>query len=135
MKHILLVEDDEGLRSLLRISLEKLGHAVTEARDGKEAVALFNKGPVDLVVTDLMMPEKEGLETIRELRRGHPELKIIAMSGGGRTNARDVLKAAKLFGATTVFSKPFSAADLQNEVEKLLGPQEPDNSDPVFELE
>jgi CheY-like chemotaxis protein len=135
MKHILLVEDDEVLRSLLRISLEKMGHTVTEARDGKEGLALFKKGPVDLVVTDLMMPEKEGLETIRELRRGQPELKIIAMSGGGRTNARDVLKAAKAFGATTVFSKPFSVADLRNAVEELLGPEEPDNSDPVFQLE
>jgi CheY-like chemotaxis protein len=135
MNHILLVEDDESLRSLLRISLERMGNAVTEARDGKEALALFKQGPVNLVITDLVMPEKEGLETIRELRRGHPELKIIAMSGGGRADARDILKMAKLFGATAVFRKPFSLADLRKAVAKLLGPQEPDNSDPVFELE
>jgi DNA-binding response OmpR family regulator len=135
MMHILLVEDDEGLRSLLRISLEKMGHSVTEARDGKEALTLFKKGPVHLVLTDIMMPGKEGLETIRELRRGNPELKIIAMSGGGRSDARDTLKMAKLFGATAVFSKPFSLAELRKMVTKLLGPQEPDNSDPVFELE
>jgi DNA-binding response OmpR family regulator len=66
------------------------------------------------------MPEKEGLETIRELRKSHPKLKIIAMSGGGRTDARDNLKMAKLFGATTVFSKPFSFDELGKAVSALL---------------
>jgi DNA-binding response OmpR family regulator len=135
MKHILLVEDDESLRSLLRISLEKMGYTVTEARDGKEALKLYKDAPVDLVLTDIMMPEKEGLEIIRELRRGNPELKIIAMSGGGRTNARDTLKMAKLFGATAVFGKPFSFVELRTMVVKLLSPEDPDNSDPVFERE
>jgi DNA-binding response OmpR family regulator len=120
MNRILLIEDEENLRTLIRLSLEKMGYAVTEARDGVEALALFNKRPVELVLTDLMMPEKEGLETIRELRKSHPKLKIIAMSGGGRTDARDNLKMAKLFGATTVFSKPFSLAELGKAVSALL---------------
>jgi DNA-binding response OmpR family regulator len=135
MKRILVIEDDEGLRSMLRMSLEKMGYAVTEARDGKEAITVFKNDPVDLVLTDLMMPEKEGLETIRELRRGNPELKIIAMSGGGRTDARDNLKMAKLFGATTAFSKPFSFADLCKAVSELLAVPVPDHSDPVFRPE
>jgi DNA-binding response OmpR family regulator len=131
MKRILVIEDEDGLRSIVRMSLEKMGYAVTEARDGKEAIALFRDNPADLVLTDLMMPEKEGLETIRELRRSDPDLKIIAMSGGGRTGARDNLKIAKLFGATSVFSKPFSFEELGKAVSDLLAPK-PDNTDPVF---
>jgi DNA-binding response OmpR family regulator len=135
MKRILLIEDEEGLRSMLRISLEKMGYAVVEASDGKAAMAIFKTEPVDLVLTDLMMPEKEGLETIRELRKGHPELKIIAMSGGGRTDARDNLKMAKLFGATTVFSKPFSLAELSRAVTEIFKAATPDSPDQVFVAE
>jgi DNA-binding response OmpR family regulator len=132
MKRILLIDDEEGLRAMLRLSLEKMGYAVMEARDGAEAVALFKAGPFDLVLTDLMMPEKEGLETIRELRKGHPDLKIIAMSGGGRVGASDNLKMAKIFGATTVFSKPFSFQDLQKAVSALLAEPHPGLKDPVI---
>jgi CheY-like chemotaxis protein len=121
MKRIMVIEDEEGLRAMLRLCLEKLGYAVTEAGDGKVALALLEKQPVDLILTDLMMPEKEGLETIRELRKGQPNLKIIAMSGGGRTDSRDNLKMAKLFGATTVFAKPFSFEQLGKAVADILG--------------
>jgi DNA-binding response OmpR family regulator len=120
MKRILLIEDEDALRDMLRMSLERMGYAVIEAKDGREAIALFKQTPVDLVLTDLLMPEKEGLETIRELRRGDPGLKIIAMSGGGRTDARDNLTMAKNFGATTVFSKPFTIDELAQAVSALL---------------
>jgi two-component system chemotaxis response regulator CheY len=135
MKRILLIEDDEGFRSILLMSLEKMGYNVTEAKDGREALAAFKKAAPDLVVTDLIMPETEGLETIRVLRRAHPELKIIAMSGGGRSDARDNLKMAKNFGATAVFAKPFSFGELHKVVAKLLAEAEPDLSDPVFTRE
>lgn len=132
MKRILIIDDEEPLRSMLRMSLEKMGYSVLEAGDGRVALALFKAQPADLVITDLMMPEKEGLETIRELRKGHPDLKIIAMSGGGRTDARDNLKMAKLFGATAVFAKPFSFSDLSKALSDIFGVPAPDNSDPVF---
>jgi CheY-like chemotaxis protein len=130
MKRILLIEDEESLRTMLRLCLEKLGYAVVEAGDGKEAMALFKKTTVDLVLTDLMMPEKEGLETIRELHKSQPGLKIIAMSGGGRTDARDNLKMAKLFGATTVFAKPFSFEQLGTAIAEILA-KPADTADPV----
>jgi DNA-binding response OmpR family regulator len=135
MKRILLIEDEDELRSILRISLEKMGYAVTEARNGAEAMKLFKKAPADLVLTDLIMPEKEGLETIRQLRRRNPELKIIAMSGGGRSDARDNLKMALSFGATLAFPKPFSFDGLAKAIAGLLAEPKPDHSDPVFDPE
>jgi CheY-like chemotaxis protein len=132
MARILLIDDEEGLRAVLRICLERLGHDVIDARDGADAIALFKRMPVDLVLTDLVMPGKEGLETIRELRRRDPELKIIAMSGGERTDASDNLKMALLFGATSVFSKPFSLEELGRGVAEVLAGPGPDHSDPVF---
>lgn len=108
MPHILLIDDDELFRKMLRATLEDLGHTVTEARDGKEGLALHKSKPADLVITDLIMPEKEGLETISELRRLQPGLKIIAMSGGGRISVEDYLPIAKWLGAARVLTKPFA---------------------------
>jgi DNA-binding response OmpR family regulator len=121
MKRILLVEDEDDLRGILRIFLEKMGYAVSEARNGKEGIGIFNKEAIDLVISDLMMPEKEGLETIRELKRSNPHVKIIAISGGGRSDARDNLKMAKLFGATVALPKPFPLHDLAKAVKDLVG--------------
>jgi CheY-like chemotaxis protein len=120
-KRILLIEDEEGVRRLLRVALEAMGYSVAEAREGKEGLALFAKTPADLVLTDLVMPGKEGLETIRELRKSHPNLKIMAMSGGSRTKASDNLKMAKIFGADAVISKPFSVDQIARAVADLLG--------------
>jgi DNA-binding response OmpR family regulator len=130
MKRILLIEDEEGLRAMVRISLQRMGYAVTEARDGKEAIDLFKNEQVDLVLTDLMMPGKEGLETIRELRKVRPDLKIIAMSGGGRTGSMDSLKMAKALGAAAVISKPFSFDDLGKAVSGLLSEAPPGSPKP-----
>ncbi len=132
MARILLIDDEEGLRAVLRLCLERLGYEVIDARDGASALALFREAPVDLVLTDLVMPGMEGLETIRELRRRNPELKIIAMSGGERTDASDNLKMALLFGASSVFSKPFSMDELAKGVSDVLKGPKPDYSDPVF---
>jgi DNA-binding response OmpR family regulator len=132
MKRILLIDDEEGLRHVLRICLERLGYEVIEARDGADAIGHFMKMPFDLVLTDLVMPGKEGLETIRELRLRDPELKIIAMSGGERSDSSDNLKMALLFGATSVFSKPFSLDELARGVAEVLAGPKPDFSDPVF---
>jgi len=120
MKRILIIEDEDRLRNMLRLSLERLGYTVAEARDGAEGLAQFAKQSPDLVLTDLVMPEKEGLETIQELSKRKPGLKIIAMTGGGRSDARDTLKMALHFGASLALSKPFALDSLASAVENLL---------------
>lgn len=120
MSRILLVDDDDLFRKMLRLTLVNLGYEVLEARDGKEAMSLFTKESPDAVITDLIMPRKEGLETIGELTRKHPGVKIIAMSGGGRANATDYLRFAKAMGASRVLAKPFSNQALASALEELL---------------
>jgi|ERR1700694_4305764 len=120
MPRILLIDDDELFRNMLRATLEQLGYIVTEARDGQEGIALHQLRPADLVITDLIMPGKEGLETIHELRRLQPGLKIIAMSGGGRVPAADFLHIAKKMGAARVFTKPFANEAMATVIAELL---------------
>ena len=107
---------------MVRIALEKMGHTVAQARNGNEALALREKSAFELVITDLIMPDKEGLETIRELIRKDPSTKIIAISGGGRFDASDYLALAKQFGAAYTLAKPFTSAALREVVEKVLWP-------------
>lgn len=135
MKRILVIDDDEGLRRMLQMSLEGAGYAVTSAQDGKEGLASLRKTPADLVITDLVMPNKEGLETILEIRKAQPHLKIIAISGGSRTSPKDNLSMAKNFGAAFVFSKPFSLVDMTKAVAHLLGGPASAHSEKVLEPE
>lgn len=120
MARILLIDDDEPLRTLLRLLLTHCGHAVIEARNGKEGLELFQQTTVDLLITDLRMPEKEGLEVVLALRERHPSVKIIAIAGGGRAGARDNLHIAKVMGAAKVLAKPFSNEALMTAVNELL---------------
>ncbi len=113
MAHILVIEDDEHMRGSLAQTLERLGHRVTTAVDGKVGVASAAVAPPDLVITDLIMPEKEGLETIMELRQHQPSIRIIAMSGGGRLSNEDYLHLAKRFGAQFTLAKPFTRDELK----------------------
>jgi DNA-binding NtrC family response regulator len=122
MSRILLVDDDEPFRKMLRLTLTKLGYDVSEAADGRAALRLHAATPADVVITDLIMPEREGLEIIMELHRKQPGLKIIAMSGGGRINAKDFLAIAKVFGASRTFTKPFATSALAAAVAELLAP-------------
>lgn len=122
MAHILLVDDDESFRRMLRLMLNRLGHQVVEAQNGKEAWALFRSNPAELVILDLIMPEQEGLETIQLLRENSANTKILAVSGGGRLNAGDLLKFAGLFGADYVLAKPFSKDELVIALDGLLAP-------------
>ena len=133
MANILLVEDEEQLRSMLKIVLESAGHTVQEAGDGREALDSYVRHPADLMVTDIVMPNKEGIETILEFRRNHPGLKIIAMSGGGRNSAQDYLKLAMTFGADYVLTKPFSNQAMLDVVRTLLArPLEDSDSLPII---
>lgn len=120
MARILVIDDEELARFTVREILESAGHEVVEARDGVEGLALQRAQGCDLVVTDVIMPRKEGVEMIIEMRQEHPSLKIIAISGGGRTRNLDFLKLAKEFGADKVLPKPFSADDLIGAVRECL---------------
>lgn len=118
---ILVVDDEEIVRFTLRQMLEKAGHDVFEAANGLEALKSFEELEVDLVITDIIMPEKEGIETIVELLRRQPELKIIAVSGGGRTHNLDYLQIAKRFGAKSILAKPLDRQAVVDTVARALG--------------
>lgn len=120
MKRILVIDDDMQMREMLRQVLERAGYEVEDAADGKIGMNIQRQEPVDLVITDLIMPEKEGIETIRELRRDFPQLKIVAISGGGRISANGYLNVAKTIGADQTFSKPFELKELIGTVKDLL---------------
>ena len=120
MARILVVDDEDLGRVTLRQMLEADGHEVLEAANGREGVALHSNDPVDLVVTDIIMPEQEGIETIVQLRRKNPQLKIIAISGGGRMKNMDFLKIASHVGADATLTKPFSTRELLETVNGCL---------------
>jgi len=127
MKRILVIEDDTGQRELFTTMLEEAGYEVIEAPNGKEGLRLFHQQPCDLVLTDIFMPEKEGIETILELKRVGPTVKIIAISGGGhrgsyagRSGADIALEAAKDLGADRTFHKPLKTEHLLVAVDELL---------------
>jgi CheY-like chemotaxis protein len=120
MPRLLLIEDDQQLRELLRITLESAGHEVTEAGHGNEGIGLCRTAPFDLVITDLFMPEREGLETIVQLREEFPGLAIIAISGE-HFESHSMLRTAKQLGAARVLAKPFPSADLLNAINEVLG--------------
>jgi CheY-like chemotaxis protein len=122
MPSILVIEDDRNLRMILMQILEQAGYAVAEAADGSEALGRLETVQADLVITDILMPETEGIETIVSLRRQRPGLKIMAMSGGGRVGASHCLEMAREFGADASISKPFNRKDMLAAVEGLIGP-------------
>ena len=109
MARILVIDDDHGNRVLMKNYLEIEGHEVVEATDGREGVILGRSSHFDLVFTDMIMPEKDGIEVIMELLEFNPDMKIIAISGGGRgLNAEDNLEIAEQFGALGTIAKPFN---------------------------
>jgi len=121
MARILLIDDDDQFRTLLRKMLEKAGYNdIEEANDGSVGVKLFRQHPFDLVITDIIMPDKGGIETIIELTGDYPQLKIIAMSGGGRVGPQDYLETAKRLGASRTLAKPFNYSELVETVHELL---------------
>jgi len=118
MARILIIDDDPDMRSLLKENLKGSGYEVQLAVDGAEGLALFEANPADIVVTDLYMPNKGGLETIIELRRRSPSLPIIAISGTGA--ADKMLSIAGKFGAFEQIHKPFTSQELLAAVQKGL---------------
>jgi len=120
MTDILVIDDEPAIVAVLRHILEGAGYQVLVAPDGKAAVAVYDSHPVDLVITDILMPEQEGLETIRQLRSRSSTLKIIAMSGGGRYRLAEFLKVAKMLGADSTLYKPFTQQEVLDTVHRLL---------------
>ena len=120
MSHILVIDDDSAICVLLKQGLEAQGHQVTVANDGKKALAAQKAATADLVITDLIMPGMEGIETIIEMKRRSPSVKIIAMSGGGMGKGADYLQIAQKFGAHGIIAKPFTLIKLGQLVAEVL---------------
>lgn len=119
-KRIMIIDDDEQVREMLRRMLEYAGYQIAEAEDGEAGLAALASAPVDLVITDILMPNREGLETIMSLRRDCPDLPIIAISGGGWSGAAGYLNTAGKLGATCTLPKPFSRQQMLEAVEEAL---------------
>jgi DNA-binding response OmpR family regulator len=120
MNKILLIDDDNHFREMFSELLKRNNYEVIETNDGRNALPLYENNQPDLVITDIIMPDKEGIETILDLKKKHPSAKIIAISGGGRTNAMDNLRSARLLGANLSFEKPFDHKEILNSIEALL---------------
>ncbi len=124
MRRILVIDDDAQLRELFRIALERAGFSVDLAADGAQGLKMCAESDYRVVVTDIVMPDKEGLETILELRRKHPAARIIAISGGGRNAPELYLDAARSFGAELCLQKPIPMEKLVEAVRGLSEPAE-----------
>ncbi len=116
---VLIMDDDEQIRALLRQVVEIAGHEVLEAENGKTGMALQRQWRAALVITDIIMPEQEGLETIGALRREFPQTKIIAVSGGGRVGPEAYLPVAQDLGAHRIFTKPFKVEEMLQAIQEL----------------
>lgn len=116
---VLVIDDDEAMRSMLVQMLHRLGYEVAAASNGRAGLDLVRASPPDLVITDLLMPEKDGIETIMELRRLDPSLRVIAISGGGRFGSADYLHMARKLGAVATLEKPFEREQLKAVLEEL----------------
>ena len=119
MKKILVIDDENDLREILRRFLTKAGFDVRTAANGEEGLQKFQMDPANLVITDLLMPDKEGIETIVELKQGYPDVKIIVMTGGGIGKAKDYLEIASALGVEHAITKPFSLGDLLQKVKEI----------------
>lgn len=120
MVDVLIIDDDHQMRSLLREAFLISGIEAETAADGSEASRILESRSFKVVVTDIVMPDKDGFEVIFEIKQRNPETQIIAMSGGGRLNATDYLESARSFGCAAVFQKPLNRKELIAKVQELL---------------
>lgn len=119
MTHILIIDDDEQILKMLKQAIERKGYQVTTAINGKQGIRLYKEIHADVVITDIVMPEMEGLEAIRKLRKEHEDVKIIALSGGGFVSPDEYLKLAEQFGAKYAFAKPVDLNELIAAIKEL----------------
>jgi len=121
MARIIVIDDQEPIRRIVRRALENAGHQVFEADDGEAGMALLEREPADVVITDIFMPGWDGILTLREIRKQYPAVKVIAMSGGDSTGMMDLRKDAELLGAVKSLQKPFTAREIVDLVRSVLG--------------
>ena len=120
MSSVLIIEDDEFVMNMLKQTFERSGYDVSTASNGRIGLQLYQCKPFDVVITDLIMPDMEGIETISNLRKNDPEVRVIAISGGGRNSPEDYLHLAKKLGAARTFPKPVDRNQLLAAVEDLI---------------
>lgn len=125
MAKILLVDDDNLVRTSLAYALEDAGHTVAQAVNGDDGLGALARESFDAVVLDILMPEREGIETIREIRKKWPVLPVLAISGGDKTGWSDFLRMATVLGANDTMAKPFTATDFVDRVNRLLETRKP----------
>jgi len=118
--HILVVDDDTQMRQTIRTILEEEGYHIAEACDGNEASGYLHRNTADLVIVDIIMPDKDGIEVIVETREKFPDTKILSLSGGGLITANDHLSSAEALGANQTLIKPFKNNELVEKVNSLL---------------
>jgi CheY-like chemotaxis protein len=122
-KTVLIVDDDKLVLAMFKIAFEGSGYTVVLAENGNMALSQLENRPIDLVLLDILMPEKEGLETLLEARERFPDVPIFAMSGGGRVGKHDFLAVAKKFGAAGTFKKPIAPTELVKTLDTFLASQ------------
>jgi DNA-binding response OmpR family regulator len=117
---ILIIDDEDLFRAMLKHMLEAEGYDILEASEGGQGVRIFDEKHPDLVITDIVMPDQEGIQTIREIRQKDPRVPIIAISGGGYLASSEYLVAAEALGAIRSFSKPFDRHELFAAIQEVL---------------
>lgn len=120
MAKILTIDDDEQILMLLKMMLTSAGHEVVQANNGKLGAQLYRQEPTDVIITDIIMPDKEGIEIIVELKKEYPDAKIIAISGGGRFGPEQFLALAKNLGAKMTVTKPFKKEQILAAIDSVL---------------
>ena len=123
-KKVLVIDDEEGLRRMYRELFQERGYEVITAEDGNKGIELFGREQPAVVILDIIMPEKEGVETMIELKKLDPNVKVIAVSGGGQIKAQEYLNVMRHFGAEYTFQKPVSTGELLGAVKQLCRPEE-----------
>ena len=120
MALILIIDDEPQIRSMLKLMLERDGYEVAQAPDGIEGIRIYRQNPADLIITDLIMPNKDGIGVIIDLKKEFPNVKIIAMSGGGLNKPEGYLKGAKKLGATCTLTKPIDRGEMLRAIKDVL---------------
>ncbi len=120
MKSVLVVDDEPGMREMVKQLLLNEGYHVLEASNGKHAMEFLKNESPELVITDIIMEEMDGVEIIMEIRENYPDVKIIAMSGGSKISSEDYLESASDLGADRIFNKPFALSDMLSAIKELI---------------
>ena len=120
MTNVIVADDDPEVRRFLRLILKREGYYVMVGRDGNDVLELADERKIDAIITDVIMPRKDGIEAIAQVKERYPKVRIIAISGGGQKNNEDFLKSAEMMGANYTIAKPFEANEILEVLKKAL---------------